>query len=342
MPDPGREVRYPSAFNWSYTPQTSPRETPRSLASTRVAGSAVTLSGGLVGYPVFSAQAMRYALAAVVLVVGLRATGRVLPVPRGRDWIWLVLLAATGQGLYNVAIVGGVTHAEPAAVAVVVGLVPVVLTLAEAIRRRARPPTSVLVGVGLVVAGASLVQGGGHISVLGIGWALLALGCEAAFTLLALPILGRLGPLGVATHTCWIAAAQLGVLAVLTSGPAAFPAPSAATLAAIIYLAVVVTAIAFVLWYEAVQRLGASRAGLFAGLIPVAAAISGLGAGLTTSSPSVLGGTVLVGAGIVTALPRPNQSEPSRPPRTRPLGRPLDHTTPTPSPVNATPTPSAP
>lgn len=248
-------------------------------------GSAVTLSDGLVGYPVFGAQAMRYALAAAVLVAGLRATGRALPIPRGRDWIWLVLLAATGQGLYNVAFVGGVVHAEPAAIAVVVGLVPVVLTLAEAIRRRARPPASMLAG-----AGSS-----------------------------------SLAP----------AAAQLGVLAVITKGPAAFPAPSADTVEAIVYIAVVVTAVAFALWYLAVQRLGASRAGLFAGLIPIAATMSGLGAGLTTISLSVLGGAVLVGAGIATALRRPSHSKPSRSRRAKPVGSPLEHANSISSPVNA-------
>lgn len=290
-------------------------------------GSAVTLSEGLVGYPVFSAQAIRYGLAAIVLVVGLRVTRRTIPVPRGRDWLWLVLLAATGQGLYNVAVVRGVTYAEPAAIGVVVGLVPVVLTLAQAIHGRARPPASMLAGVGLVVLGASLVQGAGHTSASGVGWALLALGCEAGFTLLALPILGRLGPFGVATHTCWIAAAQLGVLAFIVDGVQAFPTPSATNLKAMVYLAIVVTAVAFVLWYLAVQRLGASTAGLFAGLIPVAAAISGLVVGLTTISLSVLGGAVLVGAGIVTALPRTGRRGPAR---SHPSGRPgwaLEHPT---------------
>lgn len=283
-------------------------------ASAMVAvGSGVTVSDGLVGYPVFGAQAMRYALAAIVLVVGLRATGRKLPVPRGRDWIWLVLLAATGQGLYNVAVVRSVSYGEPAAIGVVVGLVPVVLVLAEAIRTRKRPHASMLAGVGLVVVGASLVHGAGHTSVLGVWWALLALGGEAAFTLLALPILSRLGPFGVATHTCWITAAQLSVIALIADGPAAFPAPSVANLEAIIYLAVVVTSLAFVLWYLAVQRLGPSTAGLFAGLIPVAAAASGLLAGLTTISPGVLGGAVLVGAGIAVALLRPHRRTPTPP-----------------------------
>ena len=42
---------------------------------------------------------------------------------------------------------------------------------------------------------------------------------EVAFTLLAVPVLGRLGPWAVALHTVWLAAAMLAVLAVVVEGP---------------------------------------------------------------------------------------------------------------------------
>jgi len=159
-----------------------------------------------------------------------------------------------------------------------------------------------LVGVMLVVAGAALVQGGGRTTVTGIAWSLLALACEAAFTLLAVPILNRLGPFGISTHTCWIAALQLVVLAAIVDRGNAFPALNSDVVFAIGYLAVVLTAVAFVLWYSAVRRLGAPVAGLFAGLIPVAAALTGLIFGLTTITPSVLGGAGVVGIGIAIGL----------------------------------------
>ena len=43
-----------------------------------------------------------------------------------------------------------------------------------------------------------------------------------------------------------------------------------------LHLAVVVTALAFLLWYTAVSRIGADRAGLFTGMAPVAAAAGGV------------------------------------------------------------------
>jgi len=267
-----------------------------------VVGSGVTVSGDLVGYPVFTAQAIRYGCAAVLLAVGLRAAGRTIPMPRGVDWVWLLMLAATGQALYNVAVVQAVSEAEPAAVAVVIGSVPLVLTVAESIRTRTLPTMFTAAGVGLVVTGAALVQGGGRVTMSGVLWSLLALACEAAFTLLAIPILDRLGPFGVSTHTCWIAAVQLTVVALIADGGDAVPALAGQQIFAIAYLAVALTAVAFVLWYTAVQRIGASTAGLFAGLIPVSAAITGLISGLTTITPEVLGGTLIVGIGISIGL----------------------------------------
>ena len=265
-------------------------------------GAGVTVSAELVDYPVFAAQAVRYLVAAVILVGAVVLSRRPLPWPRGRDWLWLIGVATTGLVLFNVAVIGSVAHAEPAAVAILIGAVPLVLLLVESIRLRQRPSRQLLAGVILVVVGAALVQGGGRTSFEGLAWAFLALGCEAAFTLLAVPVLGRLGAVGVSIHTCWIAALMLLVLALGIDGTVALPPMHAGAVIALAYLAIVQTAIAFSLWYSAVGILGAAVAGLFAGLMPVAAAITGVIPGLTTVTPVVIGGSVLVGVGIAVGL----------------------------------------
>jgi drug/metabolite transporter (DMT)-like permease len=78
----------------------------------------------------------------------------------------------------------------------------------------------------------------------------------------------------------------------------------AAQWVAIGYLAVLVTAVAFLLWYFAVQALGSGRAALLTGVAPVAAAVSGalLGAGLP-GLPVWLGMLVVI-AGLATGLYR--------------------------------------
>jgi drug/metabolite transporter (DMT)-like permease len=265
-------------------------------------GTGVTVSWELTDYPFLGAQALRYALASLLLVGVLLLLRRSVPRPRGRDWLWLTGVALTGLVLFNFAVIRSVETAEPAATAVIVGAVPLVLVAAETVRTRRRPSPVLLAGAVLVVVGAALVQGGGRVTPEGFAWAVVALLCEAAFTLLAVPVLARIGAVGIAVHSPWIAAVMLGVAAAVIDGPAALPPMDVGELVAIAYLAVILTALAFVLWYTGVARLGPATAGLFAGLMPVAAALSGIVPGLTTVTPAVIGGSVIVGVGIAVGL----------------------------------------
>jgi len=259
---------------------------------------------------------VRYLAAAAILVGAVLVLRRPFPWPRGTDWLWLVGVAVTGLVIFNTAIIRSVEHSEPAAVAILIGAVPLVLLLADSIRLRRRPSPLLVAGAMLVVVGAALVQGGGRTTMEGLAWAFVALLCEAAFTLLAVPVLGRLGPVGVSIHTCWIAALVLGALALGIDGAGALPSMHVGAIGALAYLAVIQTALAFSLWYSAVGILGPAVAGLFAGVMPIAAAVTGVFGGLTTVTPVVIGGSILVGIGIALGLSaRLAPAAPERPAR---------------------------
>ncbi|MFD5646971.1 EamA family transporter, partial [Streptomyces anulatus] len=59
-----------------------------------------------------------------------------------------------------------------------------------------------------------------------------------------------------------------------------------------------VTVIGFVCWYSGMQRIGAERATLFSGLIPVSAALTAPLVGAGTYGPAQGVGSLLVGAGV--------------------------------------------
>jgi threonine/homoserine efflux transporter RhtA len=136
----------------------------------------------------------------------------------------------------------------------------------------------------------------------GIAWAAVVFGCEAAFTLLAIPVLNRHGPWGVSVHTTWLATAMFALISEIKEGPAAVTELTRSDWLAIGYLAVAVTAVAFVLWYSSVSRLGASRAGLLTGIAPVAAAASGVLLGGPAPRPLVWAGMAVVAAGLALGL----------------------------------------
>jgi len=261
-------------------------------------GGSVAVSSVLAGAPVYTAEAVRYGVACLLLVALARITGRRLIRPRGAEWLWLSGIGVTGLVVFNLALVEGSRHAEPAVLGVAVACVPAVLALVGPLLEGARPRTAAVAAALVVTCGAGLVQGLGRTDAIGVAWAAAVFGCEAAFTLLAIPVLGRHGPWGVSVHATWLATVMFAVLGVVREGPVAVTKLTRADWLAVGYLAVAVTAVAFVLWYSSVGRLGASRAGLLTGIAPVAAAVSGVLLGAPAPRPLVWAGIAVVASGL--------------------------------------------
>ena len=261
-------------------------------------GGSVAVSSVLAGSPACTAEAIRYGVACLILVALARLTGRLSRRPRGAEWLWLSGIAVTGLVVFNLALVEGSRHAEPAVLGVAVACVPAVLALVGPLLEGTRPRTAAVTAALVVTCGAGLVQGLGRTDAIGVAWAVAVFGCEAAFTLLAIPVLGRHGPWGVSVHATWLATVMFAVLGAAREGPAARAELTPADWLAVGYLAAAVTAAAFVLWYSSVGRLGASRAGLLTGIAPVAAAVSGVLLGGPAPRPLVWAGMVVVAAGL--------------------------------------------
>lgn len=280
-----------------------------SAAMTFVGGS-VAVSAEITDAPLFTIQAVRYALACLLLLT-FAALSRTRPVrPRGAEWCWLAGIAATGLVVFNLALVQGARHAEPAVLGVAVACVPILLALAGPLLEGRGPAPATLAGAVVVTVGAGLVQGLGRTDGAGVAWAVVAFACEAAFTLLAVPVLRRHGPVGVSVHTTWLAAVMLAVLGALHEGPQAVLRLRPADLLAGAYLAVAVTAVAFVLWYACVSQVGAGRAGLLTGIAPIAAALAGVVLGGPAPRPLVWVGIGVVALGLAVGLRGPVESEP--------------------------------
>jgi drug/metabolite transporter (DMT)-like permease len=273
------------------------------LGMTFVGGS-VAVSGALADSPLYTGQGLRYALTCVLLIGWIRLTGRQLHRPRGSEWLWLLGVTVSGLVVFNIALVHGSRHSEPAVLAVAVACVPIALAAIGPLLEGRRPRARVLAAAGVVTAGAVVVEGIGRCDAVGLLWALAVFVCEAGFTLLALPVLGRHGPEGVSVHTTWLAAAIFGVLGVCTEGWWAAGDFESDDVLALGYLAVGVTAIAFILWYSCVRSLGAGRAGLLTGIAPIAAAVIGIPVTGDTPATAVWAGIALIAVGLAMGLGR--------------------------------------
>jgi hypothetical protein len=80
------------------------------------------------------------------------------------------------------------------------------------------------------------------------------------------------------------------------------PMPTGTETPALLWLAVVVMAIAFVLWYVALQKLGADRAGLCAGIAPASTVVAAFLLGTGTPTAADIAGALIVGIGVVLGL----------------------------------------
>ena len=263
-------------------------------------GSSVAAASTIADYPIAGGQAVRYLLAGVILVA--LARGSLPRITRSQAGM-LLALAATGLAGFNAFLIAAVREADAASVGVIVGCVPVALALAGPLLE-GRPLELRVVGAAVVVAaGAGAVQwAGGTMSLAGLALSLGALACEAAFSLLAVPMLASLGPRAVSAYACLFAVPLLVFPGLALNGRAALPLPSIAEAIALGYLAAVVTALAFVLWYFSIERLGVERAGLFAGVLPVSALLSAASIGASDVTPLRLLGAVAVGAGVTAGL----------------------------------------
>jgi drug/metabolite transporter (DMT)-like permease len=253
-------------------------------------------------YPLYGGQALRYSMAAVILFAVARVRGLRLLRPTPRETLLLLALAGTGLVLFNVCVIEATRRASPALVGTFVGAVPVVLALLGPVLARSRPSGRVLAAAAVVVAGATVATGLGGGSLSGLPYAVGALACEACFSLLALPLLPRLGPVRVSAYTEAVAVPVLLLIGVVADGNGILRVPTMAETAALVYLGTVVSAGAFLLWYDALPRLGADRAGLFAGVVPVGAIVTTVLLGLGTPTASELGGAALVIAGLALGL----------------------------------------
>lgn len=273
-------------------------------------GTSTAVSATIADYPVFTGQALRYAIAAAILltVVGRRRPPRVRLT--SRDILLLIALAATGLAGFNLFLVEATRHAGPAMIGTVVGAVPLVLALVGPLMERRRPAPRT-VGAALVVAlGAAVAAGLGSGSLTGLLLSLGALTGEVAFSLLAVPLLPKLGPLRVAAYPAALSVPMLLAAGLALDGTASLRLPTPSQAAAFGYLGAIVTAAAFFLWYDALRRLGADRAGLFAGLVPVGALLTTLALGLGQAGPADVTGALLVTAGVVLGLRQPGRANP--------------------------------
>ena len=251
----------------------------------------------------------RVAIAAAILILLARATGIALP---DRLSIWRPYLV---MGLLNNAIpfsliFWGQTHIPSGLAAILNATTPLFTVLvahwATADERLTAPR---LAGVAAGLAGVVVMIGpdllrevGGH--VLGQFAVLLAAVSYAFAGVYGRRFRGE-PPLRVAAGQLVASSMLLAPAAILIDRPWTLPLPGAATIAALVALAALSTALAYVIYFRILARAGATNVLLVTFLIPVSAILLGtllLGEQL---EPRHLAGMAAIGIGLAAIDGRP-------------------------------------
>lgn len=261
--------------------------------------------------PVFTLVVSRVALAALILLAVLRFRGERLP-HSGSVW-----LAFFGMGLLNNAIpfsliVTGQTHLASGVAAILNASTPLfTVILANALTSDERMSGGKLVGVLVGLLGVAAMVGGEAIQNLGthVGAQLMCIAAAISYAFAG--IFGRrfrsLGVTPMTTATGQVIASSVMLLpvALLVERPWTLPAPGFQVVAAVLAVAAISTALAYVIFFRLLATAGATNLSLVTFLVPVSAILLGtlfLGEEL---EPRHFVGMALIGVGLAAIDGRP-------------------------------------
>lgn len=270
----------------------------------------VALAGGL---PPLTLVLARVTLAALALhAVVLAGTGRPLAADR-RTWAALAVM-----GLLNNVIPFGLTfwaqqHVTGGLAAILNATTPLwSVLLAHVVTREEALRPNRLAGVPLGMAGVAVVVGpAGILAGFGDGAALAAQGAVllAAVSYACAGMWGRrlrsLPPVGAAAGQLTASALITLPAACLVERPWTLAAPDPAAVGAVLGLALLCTALAYVLYFRLLRSAGATNLLLVTLLIPPSALLLGAAILGEPVEPRQLAGMALIGAGLAAIDGRP-------------------------------------
>ncbi|MCU1404007.1 MAG: EamA family transporter [Glaciihabitans sp.] len=268
------------------------------------AGNYVIGVGAVQSMDPLSLVLLRWAFAAIPLLVIAQLVER----PDWRQviaaWPWLLALSAFGLLGYNLLLYAALQYTDAFSASLINAFNPALIVLAAAVFLQQRLTAPAIGGVLIALAGVLVVLSDGNPAVLfGSGFGrgeLLMIGAIVAWT--AYTITGRrapkLPPTASTAVQALVAVAVLTPISFLTGGPT-LPG-SAASIASLAYIVIFPSILSYLLWNRGLATIPAGRAGVFLNLITVFTAIFAVLSGQQFSAAQVIGGAVVIG-GVVLA-----------------------------------------
>lgn len=259
--------------------------------------------------PALLSASLRFVLAGVTLTLFLICSKRGFVSLNRHQLIKIAGLGFCGVYTYNLCFFYGLHSITASRASLIVALNPAVMAIFGYLFYRERLSAMKAVGIVLCMIGAAVVILGASSSTSltdKSDWRgdLLIFGCVlswVAFSVFGKSVVKEIGALHTVTYSILAGAAMLMVTASITGqiNSNALAALTLGEFSSLLYLGVIGSALAYIGYYNGIQHIGATRAGVFIALNPLTAVLLGaLLLGERLSAPTFIGGAFVI-AGIV-------------------------------------------
>ena len=225
-------------------------------------------------------NALRFPLAAAVLGwLVWRGAGDLFP--DRRDIPRILLLGVIGNVLYQVTFIIGIDWTYAGNASLLLSTTPVWTVILSATAGHEHPNRSVVIGVvGTLIGMVLVVLGSGDQLSLGsdtLRGDLLMIVASilwSAYTVIGATPVGRYGALRMTTWTLWVGTPVLVLMGIPSLANTDLTAVGVGAWLGVVYAGLFAVALAYVIWYHGVEKLGNSRTAVYSNLVPVWALIT--------------------------------------------------------------------
>jgi drug/metabolite transporter (DMT)-like permease len=261
------------------------------IAAMLLVGSNVGVGKSIVAFiPVPLFALLRFVIAMVVLWPLLRPS-KMRKFQRG-EWANLLMQAFFGTFMFTLLMLNGVQRTSAVAAGVITSTIPAVVALFSWLFLKERPNGRALISIALAIVGVVVINvaqgisgtGGLHeagrahsdSSLIGNLMVLGAVGCESFYVILSRRLTQTLPAIDICAYTHFF-----GFLLMLPLGFSAlvsfdYASVSLSVWSLVLWYGLSASIFSFWLWMKGIRHVDGSLAGVFSGLLPIAAALYGI------------------------------------------------------------------
>ena len=261
--------------------------------------------------PPLTVVVLRVSLAALALLAVVRLTGARMPTD-GRIWLAFFAMGLLNNAVPFTLIVWSQTHIASSVASILNATTPLfTVVVAHILTRDEKMTGGRLAGVLIAFAGAVVMIGGTALQSLSVNVAAQLACLAAAVSYAVAGVFGRrfkgfgLAPVVTAAGQLTASSVLLLPLVLVVDRPWTLPFPSPETMVAVFGLAILSTAVAYILYFRILATAGATNLLLVTFLIPVSAIALGIFVLGERLAPNHLMGMALIGLGLAAIDGRP-------------------------------------